>query len=211
MPIMKIKIFLFIILFVLAGHTRAQIPVTDAANISQSIFNSSQEIVQSTTTASNMIKNFQETVKIYKQGKEYYDALKSVSNLVKDARKVQKTILLVGEITDIYINSYQKILSDKNFSVDELTAIGCGYAQLLKESTDILLELKSVINVNGLSMNDRERLDIIDRVYNSVLEYRNLTNYYAQKNISVAYLRAAKKNEMDRFLSMYGTSDDRYW
>ena len=30
-------------------------------------------------------------VKIYEQGKKYYDALKSVNNLVKDARKVQQT------------------------------------------------------------------------------------------------------------------------
>ena len=28
-----------------------------------------------------MVSNFQETVKIYQQGKKYYDALKSVNNL----------------------------------------------------------------------------------------------------------------------------------
>lgn len=58
-------------------------------------------------------KEFQETVKIYQQGKDYYDALKSVHNLVKDARKVQKSILLIGEISDIYVNSFQKMLSDE--------------------------------------------------------------------------------------------------
>ena len=42
--------------------------------------------------------NFQETVKIYKQGKEYYDGLRKVKNLVRDARKVQQTILM-GEIS----------------------------------------------------------------------------------------------------------------
>ena len=55
------------------------------------------------TCHSNMIRRWvlsllQETVKIYQQGKKYYDALKSVHNLVKDARKVQQTVLLVGEI-----------------------------------------------------------------------------------------------------------------
>ncbi len=34
--------------------------------------------------------------------------LKSVNNLVKDARKVQQTILMVGDITDIYVNSFPK-------------------------------------------------------------------------------------------------------
>ena len=70
-----------------------------------------------------MINNFKETVKIYEQGKKYYDALKSVNNLVKDARKVQQTILMVGDITDIYINNYQKMMHDDNFSVEELSAI----------------------------------------------------------------------------------------
>lgn len=71
-----------------------------------------RNVVQTTTTAENMVKNFQETVKIYEQGKRYYDALKAVNNLVKDARKVQQTVLLVGEISDIYVNSFQKMLTD---------------------------------------------------------------------------------------------------
>ncbi|WP_347563466.1 hypothetical protein [Phocaeicola plebeius] len=48
-----------------------------------------QNIIHTSKTATNW-SNFQETVKIYQQGKKYYDALKSVNNLVKDARKVQQ-------------------------------------------------------------------------------------------------------------------------
>lgn len=90
-----------------------------------------------------MVKNFEETVKIYKQGKEYYDRLKSIHDLVKDAKKVQNTILLVGEISDIYVNSFQKMMADPNFRVEELTAIAFGYTKLLQESADMLLELKT--------------------------------------------------------------------
>lgn len=206
---MKIRL-LFLFLAISIGTARAQIPVTDGANITQSIVNSTQQLVQNTTTASNMIKNFQETVRIYQQGKEYYDALKAVHNLVKDARKVQKIILMTGEISDIYVNAYQTMLSDKNYSVEELAAIGFGYTRLLQESTDVLLELKTAINANGLSMSDKERIDLIDRVYNSISEYKNLVSYYTRKNISISYLRSAKLNEIDRFLSMYNTKD-RYW
>ena len=68
--------------------------------------------------------------------------LKSVHNLVKDARKVQKSILLIGEISDIYVNSFQKMLSDENYTPDELSAIAYGYTQLLQESSDVLEEMK---------------------------------------------------------------------
>ena len=44
-----------------------------STNLAQSIVNSANEIVQTSTTAQNMWSNFQETVKIYKQGKAYYD------------------------------------------------------------------------------------------------------------------------------------------
>ena len=137
--------------------------------------------------------------------------LKSVHNLVKDARKVQKSILLIGEISDIYVNSFQKMLSDENYTPDELTAISAGYAKLLSESTDVLQDLKNVVNVTGMSLTDAERLAVINNAYKSLLNYRNLVNYYTRKNISVSYLRAKKKNDTDRVLALYGSADERYW
>ena len=168
------------------------------------------------TYHSNMIRRWvlsllQETVKIYQQGKEYYDRLKSVHNLVKDARKVQKSILLIGEISDIYVNSFQKMLSDENYTPDELSAIAYGYTQLLQESSDVLEEMKGVVNINGLSMSDKERMDVIDRTYNSIRNYRDLVSYYTRKNISVSYLRAKKKKDTDRVMALYGSADERYW
>lgn len=205
------KIIIVCIGVVLSFSAKAQIPVTDGANITQSIINSVQQIMQTSTTAQNMIKNFEETVKIYQQSKKYYDALKSVSNLVKDARKVQKVILMVGEISDIFVNSFQRMLTDKNYTTRELEAISFGYTRLLQEATDLLLELKNIVNITSLSMTDKERFDLIDRIYRDVRHYRDLVSYYTRKNISVSYLRARKKNDTDRVLKLYGTRDERYW
>ncbi|ETN57896.1 hypothetical protein AND_010527 [Anopheles darlingi] len=56
---------------------------------------------ETSSTVSNVVKNFNEVKKVYEQGKEYYDKLKAVNNLVKDARKVQQTVLLVGDVSEI--------------------------------------------------------------------------------------------------------------
>lgn len=194
-----------------AGRASAQWAVIDPSNIAQSIVNTSKNVVHTSTTAQNMVKNFQETVKIYEQGKKYYDALKSVNNLVKDARKVQQTILMVGDITDIYVTSFQKMLRDDSFTVEELGAIAFGYTKLLEESNNVLKEMKEVVNITTLSMSDKERMDVVDRCYNSVRRYRNLVMYYTNKNISVSYLRSRKKNDMDRVLALYGSCNERYW
>lgn len=48
-----------------------------------------------------------------------------------------------------------------------------------------------------MSLSDAERLAIIDQSYKRLLEYRNLVQYYTDKNISVSYLRAEKKKDAD--------------
>lgn len=143
--------------------------------------------------------------------KKYYDALKSVNNLVKDAVKVKNTILMIGEISDIYVTNFQLMLRDENYTPEELSAIAFGYTKLLEESNDVLKEMKDVVNITTLSMTDKERMDVVDRCYNRVRNYRNLVMYYTNKNISVSYLRARKKNDMDRVMALYGSRNERYW
>lgn len=209
---MKARIFIAVAACLCCfGTANAQWVVTDPTNLAQGIINSAKQIVQTSTTASNVINNFKETQKIFQQGKEYYDALKKVSDIVKGGKKVQKSIVMVGEISEIYVTNFQKMISDKNYTPQELTAIAFGYAKLLEESADVLQELKNAVNINGMSMSDAERLGLIDRAYNSLLNYRNLVSYYTRKNISVSYLRAKKQHDTDRVMALYGRGDERYW
>jgi len=194
-----------------AGRANAQWTVIDPSNIAQSIVNNSKSLVQESQTATHMVKSFQETVKIYEQGKKYYDALRSVNNLVRDARKVQQTVLMLGDISETYVTNFRKMLTDPNFTSSELSAIAAGYTRLLEEANGVLGELKNVVNITTMSMTDKDRMDIVDRCYREMSRFRNLTAYYTNKNIGVSYLRAKKKNDQDRVLSLYGTPGERYW
>ena len=209
---MRTKIILLLsACLLLAGTARAQWVVSDPGNLAQGIINASKNIIHTSKTATNMVSNFQETVKIYEQGKKYYDALKSVNNLVKDGIKVKNTILMIGEISDIYVTNFQLMLRDENYTAEELSAIAFGYTKLLEESNNVLKEMKEVVNITTLSMTDKERMDVVDRCYNRVRNYRNLVMYYTNKNISVSYLRAKKKNDRDGVLALYGSRSERYW
>ncbi|WP_109746245.1 DUF4141 domain-containing protein [Flavobacterium araucananum] len=199
------------IMLAAAPSVKAQWVVTDPTNLASGILNSANEIVQTSSTVSNVVKNFKEVEKVYNQGKEYYDKLKAVSNLVKDARKVQQTVLLVGDVSEMYVTNFGKMMNDPNFTPQELAAIGNGYSALLNESTELLKELKQIVTSSNLSLNDKERMDVIDRVYKEVKEYHSLVRYYTSKNISVSYLRAKKKNDAKRVLELYGTSNQKYW
>lgn len=209
---MRTKIFMLCVSFMLiTTNMNAQWAVFDPSNLAQGIVNTTRNVTQTTTTATNMVKNFQEVKKVYDQGKQYYDALKAVNNLVRDAKKVQQTILMVGDISDIYVNNFQKMMSDPNYSIEELNAIATGYAKLLEQSNDVLNELKGVVNISTLSLSDKDRMDVVNACHESMVEYRNLVQYYTNKNIGVSYLRAKKKGETARVTALYGNPDERYW
>jgi len=172
---MRTRIAMIVCLcLLLAGRASAQWAVIDPSNIAQSIVNTSKNVVHTSTTAQNMVKNFQETVKIY-------------------------------------VDNFQRMMRDENFTVEELGAIAFGYTKLLEESNDVLTELKNVVNITTLSMTDKERMDVVERCHSKMRRYRNLVSYYTNKNISVSYLRAKKKDDLDRIMGLYGNMNERYW
>lgn len=212
---MKIKNFFntFIVLVGLCNPfiLHAQLVVSDPSNLIQSIINSTQEIVETSTTAQNMIKNFQETEKLFQETKKYYDQLKNVTDVVRGAHKVKLTYDLIKDISDIYSKNFKKMMNDKNYSIEELGAIATGYTNILSESSLLLDELQNVITVTNMSMTDKERLDLIDKIYYSMKKYRNLTQYYTNKNISISYLRSKKSGDSQRILNLYGNPEEKYW
>jgi len=204
----RLILIMCVAVFGFTFQAKAQWAVLDPSNLVQNI----QQVVKSSATVSNLVSNVQETVKIYEQGKAYYDALKAVNDLIKDARKVKLTIEMVGEITNIYSYGFNQMVSDPNFSVNELEAIALGYAKLLEEGGALITELKNVVTPgNGLSLSDKERMDVIDQIYTKMVDYRNLTKYYTNKNISISFIRSQQKGDMERVRALYGKPSERYW
>ena len=204
----KIILSLTVALAFCGFEAKAQWAVIDPSNLAQNILT----VGKTGTTATNVINSFKEMQKIYSQGKEYYDALKSVHNLIKDARKVKETVEMVSQISQIYSTNFNKMLSDPNFSIRELEAISDGYTKLLKESGNLLTDIKNIVTPsNGLSLSDAERMDIIDKIHVKMLDYRNLVTYYSNKNIAVSFIRSKEKGDTERVRSLYGSPSERYW
>ncbi|WP_347563465.1 hypothetical protein [Phocaeicola plebeius] len=51
----------------------------------------------------------------------------------------------MGDITDIYVNSFQRMLRDGEFQTRRASAIAFGYTKLLEESNEVLTELRNVV------------------------------------------------------------------
>ena len=187
--------------FIVPASVQAQWVVSDPGNLVQGIVNSVNEIVETSETAQNALSTWKETSKIFEQGREYYDKLRKVNDLISGSEKVKESVLMLGDISEIYVNNFGKMLTDKNFSQRELNAIAAGYNTIMKKSSRSITELKNIINPTGMSVN---------RVYREMTHYKELANYYTRKNLHVSYLRAKEKNEQQQVFDLYG-KDERYW
>ena len=61
------------------------------------------------------------------------------------------------------------------------------------------------------SLSVMESVDVVERCHSKMKRYRNLVSYYTNKNIGVSYLRAKKRNDLDRIMGLYGSMNERYW
>ena len=101
--------------------------------------------------------------------------------------------------------------TDTNFSVEELAAIAIGYKRIIEEAAGELKDLGEIINPTDMSLTDKDRIDVVERVYGTLMRHRRLAGYFTRRCISVSLLRARTHRDMERVVALYGTDEQRYW
>lgn len=199
------KVFFMGAFWVLLDFTAsAQFVVADPTAFSQRALQQISNITEQIQQKYELVRTFKETSKIYNQGKEWYDGLKRVSTTVAEYQKIYETLQLTAEIVDLYGTNISRFRMDKNFSPAEVAYITDGYGKLLGESSRLVDDLNLGAKASSLSLTDKERLDMINTTFEKVRQHKALVQYYTNKNISVSYLRAKKKNNSEGVLRLYG-------
>lgn len=201
---MKKYVLILVFLIGYNPNSTAQFVVADPTAFSQRAVQQITNITEQIQQKYELVRQFQETNKIYTQGKEWYDGLKRVNQTVAEYQKIYETLQLTGEIVDLYATNIQRFRIDQNFSPREVGYITDGYGKLLKESSRLVDDLNLGAKPTGLSLTDKERLDMINTTYEKVREHKALVQYFTNKNISVSYLRAKKKNNTQGVMRLYG-------
>lgn len=146
-------------IFALLGATRAnaQWVVHDPTSFLQAIENSIHEV--------------EESSKILEQGREYYDALKNVHHLIKDARQVKDCSSLSLQMIADYKNAVSKINSAGYFTSDQVAIYIGQQNRLMTSVAGTLDDLKNIIVNTGMSLSDKDRLDAIDTYHSRIAGY----------------------------------------
>lgn len=168
------KKILYVLLFSLSALlSKAQIPVTDGANLAQSIADYSLQLLNGGATIENTLNTFEETKKVFNQGKEYYDALKNVHHLIKNGRKVQESVVLSVKIVDNYVQTVKKISGDKNFTNEQIQVFNRQQSSVMKAVSGLISDIDNVVLNTGMSLTDKDRLDAVDKFHRRVVSLYN--------------------------------------
>lgn len=165
---MKTKIFLFLLcLSFFSFRAQAQWAVIDPTNLAQGIINMGQNIQAVSKTTGETLNVFKQTKALYDENKKFYDDLLAIKDFVKETKKVGRSIKMVSDMSDMFIDDFSKFTSDPNLSLDEINTYMGRYNRSIRIATEELKVLSKVIG-RGLSMNDKERMDKIDESYDTI-------------------------------------------
>lgn len=124
--------------------------------------------------------------------KNFLDALLEVSPSVKRYKRIGDIINYQSRIVREYKSAYNRFKEDKEFTIQEIEYLGKVYSSLFNESLKSVEELAMVITAGKLRMTDDERLQAIDKIYESVVEQ---FTFLKEFNNSTAILSLQRKSE----------------
>jgi hypothetical protein len=124
--------------------------------------------------------------------KTFLDGLMGVSPAVKKYKRITDIFKYQLRITKEYKAAYNQFRDDKQFTVQEIEYVGKVYSNLFNETLKSLEELAMVITAGKLRMSDDERLQAIDKIYETVFDQYSFLNEF---NNNTAVLSLQRKSE----------------
>jgi hypothetical protein len=156
--------------------TNAQTPVTDVgAGIQrESAMDTGKGILSKINAYNILIKALNGDIKgltgeMLGIDKEMLESLQKVSALIKDYKRVEETQVILGRIIDVYTKKLPKLVHDENFTPQQVAVIVQSFDIILEDSRQLVTTImNTILQDNLLMMDDKQRYDTINEVYNSV-------------------------------------------
>jgi DNA repair ATPase RecN len=124
--------------------------------------------------------------------KTFLDGLMDISPAVKKYKRIADIFRYQLRITKEYKAAYNQFRDDKQFTPLEIEYVGKVYNNLFNETLKSLEELIMVITAGKLRMSDDERLQAIDKIYETVVDQYSFLNEF---NNNTAILSLQRKSE----------------
>lgn len=136
--------------------------------------------------------------------KGFLDALLEVSPAVRKYKRIGDILSYQIRIVKDYKAAFAQFKEDKQFTQQEIEYLGKVYGNLLGQSLKSLEELYMVITAGELRMNDDERLQAIDRIYEAIFEQFSFLKEFNGNTALLSLQRKTEETEVKMSRIIYG-------
>lgn len=127
--------------------------------------------------------------------KTFLDGLLEVSPAVRKYKRIADILGYQVRIVKEYRSAFNQFKDTRQFTTAEINHIGKVYKNLFNQSLKNLDELAMVITAGRLRMSDDERLQAIDRIYNSITDQYTFLQEFNNQTAVLSVQR--EKDQMD--------------
>ena len=213
----KIKkpVLLLLLVLALTGifHKRAfsQTPVTDVgAGIQrEALWTEEKDILKKIDWYNVLIKALNGDIKgltgeLLGIDQKMLESLEKVSNLIKDYKRVQQTRDLLSRIMDIYTEKVPRLVQDDNFTSRQAAVIVQSFDLILDDSRQLAnTVLNTILKDNLFMMDDKQRYDTINEIYEDVRRHYGTICYLYNKLLYASYLKSQQDGSLESFALYY--------
>ena len=136
--------------------------------------------------------------------KTFLDGLMEVSPTVKKYKRVADIINYQVRIVKEYKSAFRQFKENKRFTVTEIEYLGKVYGNLFDQSVKNIDDLAMIITAGKLRMNDDERLQAIDKLYEEILDQYSFLNAFNNSAAILAVQREKDQMDIDLMRKVHG-------
>lgn len=132
------------------------------------------------------------------------ESLEKVSNLIKDYKRIQQTRDLLAKITEIYTQKVPRLVQDENFTTQQAAVIVQSFDLILDDSHQLVnTVLNTILKDNLFLMDDKQRYDTINEIYEDVRRHYGTICYLYNKLLYASYLKSQQDGSLESFALYY--------
>ena len=132
------------------------------------------------------------------------ESLEKVSGLIKDYKRIQQTRELLSKITEIYTQKVPRLVQDENFTTQQAAVIVQSFDLILDDSRQLVnTVLSAILKDNLFLMDDKQRYDTINGVYEDVRRHYGTICYLYNKLLYASYMKSQQDGSLESFALYY--------
>lgn len=207
------KILYVLLIMILAPMPKANAQAQELKQLALNIEKLSQfrSILRDMKKGYEILTKGYNTVKDLTEGnfnlhKAFLDALLEVSPAVRNYKRVGDIVEFQIKLVQEHSRHKGRLTSSGLFNTDELHYFNGVYDKLIDESLRNLDELTNVLTAGKMRMSDQERLEAIDRIYESMQDKVLFLRDFNSNTTVLALQRAKEARDVEAIRLLTGTN-----